>query len=89
MQPLKRCVVSNCGRLPPDTDIDTCAPVLVSGAHPCWPDDLPPLDTSKATETQQRLAIADDLKTEGNALYAAGRYGEAAAKYSQALRYAT
>jgi peptidyl-prolyl isomerase D len=78
--PLKPCVVVNCGELKPGepdgVEVDPLDP------YPNFPGDSP-----RALQLSDKIFISSQIRTSGNALFKEGKWPEAVRKYSKAIRY--
>ncbi|KAG2493946.1 hypothetical protein HYH03_007876 [Edaphochlamys debaryana] len=87
-KPVQDVVIAECGALSEaQQEAAAQAPAAGSGggAFPTYPEDA---DVPEGeTEAEFRLRAGEAIRVEGNDLFKAGKYGEAVARYSSALRY--
>ncbi|XP_048365065.1 peptidyl-prolyl cis-trans isomerase D isoform X2 [Sphaerodactylus townsendi] len=82
-EPVKRCVIAECGELKEGDDWRT-SPMDGSGdIHPDFPED----SDMDLTEINKILSVAEDIKNIGNTFFKSQNWTGALKKYSKSLRY--
>ncbi|PNW88854.1 hypothetical protein CHLRE_01g047700v5 [Chlamydomonas reinhardtii] len=87
-RPVQTVEVTDCGELSEEQQQEAAAAgagAAGSGAWPAYPEDADRPEGE--AEAAWRLRAGEAIRLEGNELFKAGKYGEAVARYSSALRY--
>ncbi|KAG2425391.1 hypothetical protein HXX76_013805 [Chlamydomonas incerta] len=87
-RPVQPVEITDCGELSEEQQQEAAAAgagAAGAGAWPAYPEDVDRPEGE--AEAAWRLRAGEAIRLEGNELFKAGKYGEAVARYSSALRY--